>query len=106
MSETVPQWSRWSVIVGLLVAAGSCVAAMNWHSTWTSFARLDAESSGGAISMLTVEAQANYQRWVLVALVSLVIVAVVMASELLARTNPGSPNRSVSQVDRFEAPNR
>ena len=93
MSAQVSRWSRWAVVVGLLVAAGACIAAMNWYSTWTSFARVDAESGGGAISLLAVESQANFQRWVLVALISLVVAVAAMASEWLTRANSAKLGR-------------
>ena len=71
----------------LLVAVGASIAAMNWYGTWTSFARLDAGTGRGGVSLLTVESQANFERWVLVALVSLVVAVAAMASEWLLRTN-------------------
>ena len=87
MSARVLRWSRWAVVVGLLVAVGASIAAINWYSTWTSFARLDAGSGGGGLSLLTVESQANFERWVLVALVSLVVAVAAMASEWLRRSD-------------------
>jgi hypothetical protein len=86
MSARVHRWSRWAVVVGLLVAVGASIAAMNWYSTWTSFARLDAGSGRGGVSLATVESQANFQRWVLVTLVALVVAVAAMASEWLSRT--------------------
>ena len=95
MSATRVRWSRRAVVLALLVAAGACVAAMNWFSTWTSFARLDVDSGGGAVSLSTVEAQANLQRWVLVALMSLVVAAAALASEWLARPDARTVDRRV-----------
>lgn len=87
MSAKVSQWSRWAVVVGLLVAVGSCIAAVNWYSTWTSFARVDAESGRGAVSLVTVNSQANFQQWVLVTLIALVVATAAMASQWLTGTN-------------------
>ena len=86
-------------MVGLLVAVGASIAAMNWYSIWTSFANLDAGSGRGGISHSTVESQANFQRWVLVALISLVVPVDAIASEWLPRTN-------VLRRDRLEAIDR
>ena len=102
MSAQVSRWSRWAVVVGLLVAAGASIAAMNWYGTWTSFAQLDAGSGRGGISLSTVEAQANFQRWVLVALISLVVAVAAMASEWLPRTNAAI----VVRRERLEATDR
>ena len=44
----------------------------------------------GGISLSTVDSQANFQRWVLVALISLVVAVAAMASEWLPRTKPRS----------------
>ncbi len=74
------------MVVGLLVAVGAIVAAMNWYSTWTSFARLDTGSGQGGVRLLTVDSQANFQRWVLVALISLTVAVAAMASQWLSRT--------------------
>lgn len=82
MSTLTPSWSRWVVALSLVVAAGASIAAMNWYGTWDSFARLDA-GSGGGVSLSTVESQANFQRWVLVALVSLVVAVATMARDRL-----------------------
>ena len=68
-------------------------------SLLTSFANLDAGSDRGGISHSTVESQANFQRWVLVALISLVVAVAAMASEWLPRTN-------VVRRDRLEATDR
>jgi len=102
MSAQVSHWSRWAVVVGLLVAVGASIAAMNWYGTWTSFAQLDAGSGRGGISLSTVEAQANFQRWVLVALISLVVAVAAMASEWLPRTNAAI----VVRRERLEATDR
>jgi hypothetical protein len=75
---------------------------MNWYSIWTSFAHLDAGSGRGGISLSTVESQANFQRWALVALVSLVVAVVAMASEWLPRTNAAN----VVRRDGLEATDR
>ena len=99
MSAQVSRWSRWAVVVGLLVAVGASIAAMNWYSIWSSFANLDAGSGRGGISHSTVESQANFQRWVLVALISLVVAVAAMASEWLPRTK-------VVRRDRLEATDR
>ena len=74
-------------MVGLVVAVGATIAAMNWYGIWSSFAVLDAGSGEGGTSLLTVEAQASFQRWVLVALVSLVVAVAAMASQWLPRVN-------------------
>ena len=89
-------------MVGLLVAVGASIAAMNWYSTWTSFAHLDAVSGRGGISLSTVESQADFQRWVLVALISLVVAVAAMASEWLPRTNAVN----VLRRERLEATDR
>ena len=102
MSARVLRWSRWAVVVGLLVAVGASIAAMNWYSTWTSFARLDAASGRGGVSLLAVESQANFQRWVLVALVSLVVAVAAIASEWLPRTKAADDLGS----ERFVGTNR
>ena len=86
-------------MVGLLVAVGASIAAMNWYSTWTSFAHLDAGSGRGGISLSTVESQASFQRWVLVALISLVVAVAAMASEWLPRTKAAD----VVRRERLEA---
>lgn len=78
---------------------GAGIAAMNWYSTWTFFAQLDAESAGGGMSFATVESQSNFQRWVLVALVSLVVAVAAMASEWL-------PRAAVVRRERLEATDR
>lgn len=78
------------MVVGLLVAAGASTAAVNWYSTWSSFAHLDAGTGRGALSLSTVDAQADFQRWVLVALIALVVAVAAMASERMPRTN--APN--------------
>jgi len=88
--------------VGLLVAVGACVAAANWYGTWTSFAHLDAESGGGSMSLSTVDSQAGFQRWVLVALISLVVAAVALASDWLTRSQAGG----VLKAEPLEAPIR
>jgi hypothetical protein len=87
-------------VVGLLVAAGASIAAMNWYRTWTSFAHLDAGPGRGGTSFVTVDSQASFQRWVLVALVSLVITVAAMASEWLSRTNAAD----VARPERLESP--
>ncbi len=51
---------------------------------------------------MTVESQANFQRWVLVALVSLVVAVAAMASEWLPRTKPAD----VLRRERFVGTNR
>ena len=102
MSARVSRWSRRAVVVGLIVAVGASIAAMNWYSTWTSFSHLDAGSGRGGISLLTVESQANFQRWVLVSLISLVVAVAAMASEWLPRTNRGNSVRR----DRLTAADR
>lgn len=83
---------------GLLVAVGASIAAVNWYGTWTSFARLDAETGRGGVSLLTVDSQANFERWVLVACVSLVIAVAAMASEWLLRTNAADHVRRETYV--------
>jgi hypothetical protein len=99
MSAQVSYWSRWAVVVGLLVAAGASIAAMNWYSSWMFFARLDAGSGGGGVSLATVDSQGNFQRWVLVALVSLVVAVAAMAFEWLRPT-------AVVRRERLEATDR
>ncbi len=79
---------------------------MNWYGTWTSFARLDVDSGRGAISLVTVEAQANLQRWVLVALIALVVSAAALAREWLGRHNAGTSDRGFVQGEPVEAPNQ
>ena len=73
-------------MVAVLVAVGASIAAVNWYGTWTSFAALDVESGRGGVSRLTVDSQATFQRWVLVALISLVVAVALMASQWLTRT--------------------
>jgi hypothetical protein len=89
MSTRRSYWLRLVVVVGLLVAVGACAAAVNWYGIWTSFAHLDVESRGGSTSLSTVDSQAKFQRWVLVALVSLVVATVVMASDRLTQSHLG-----------------
>jgi len=60
---------------------------------------LDAGSGRGGISHSTVEPQANFQRRVLVALISLIVAEAAMASERLPRTN-------VVHRDRLKATDR
>jgi hypothetical protein len=67
--------AHWVVVVGVLVAAGSSIAAVNWYRTWSFFARLDVEAGRGPVSSSTVESQANLLRWVLIAVISLVVCA-------------------------------
>jgi hypothetical protein len=102
MSAQVSRWSRWAVVVGLLVAVGASIAAVNWYSTWTSFAHLDAGTGRGVVSLSTVESQVNFQRWVLMALISLVVVVAAMASEWLSR----APAADVVPRERLEATDR
>ena len=101
MSPQLSPWSRWAVVVGLLAAVGASIAAANWYSIWTSFAHLDAASRGG-ISFSTVESQANFERWALVALISLVVAVAAMASEWLPQMNAAT----VARRERLEATDR
>ena len=89
-------------MIGLLVAVGASIAAMNWYGTWSSFAHLDAGSGRGGLSLVTVDSQANYQRWVLVALISLVVAVAALATERLSRTNAAT----VVSRGRLEATDR
>lgn len=66
----------------LLVAAGAAAAAVNWHRIWIAFVD---EASGG-VPVVAWEAQASFQRWVVVALIAVVgAIASLHASEV-ART--------------------
>lgn len=80
MGEGWTRVLRWVVAVSLVVAAVSCVSAVNWNNTWSSFAGLDVSSSGGATSVATVEAEGMFHQWVLVALAALVVAAITTAS--------------------------
>jgi hypothetical protein len=64
----------WVAAGALLVAAGAVVAAVNWYSTWSFFARLDVQRGGGA-GAISVESQQTFMQWVVVALGALVCAA-------------------------------
>ena len=83
----------------MLVAVGASIAAVNWYSIWMSFAQLDARSGVGGVSLATVDSQGSFQRWVLVALISLVVAVAALASEWLPRT-------AVVRRERLEATDR
>ena len=102
MTGRVARASRWTVVVGLVVAVGATIAAMNWYGIWSSLAELDAESGEGRTSLLTVESQASFQRWILVALVSLVVTVAAMASQWLPRANAANvaPRERIGATDR------
>lgn len=89
-------------MVGLLVAVGATIAAMNWYGTWTSFAHLDAGTGEGGTSLMTVESQASFQRWVLVALISMVVAVVALATQYLPRANAANvvPRERPQATDR------
>lgn len=88
MSIPGSSWVRWLAVIALLAGAGAIVAAVNWHGIWSSFALIDVQSGTGATGLSTVEAQASFQRWVLVALVSLGVSAGALAIGVLRR--PGT----------------
>jgi hypothetical protein len=90
------------VVFALVAAVGASIAAMNWFSIWTSFAHIDVGSGQGGTSFATVESQANFQRWALVALISLVVAVAAMASEWLPRTNAAD----VVRRERHQTPDR
>ena len=54
------------------------------------------------MSFSTVESQANFERWALVALISLVVAVAAMASEWLPRMNAAT----VARRERLEATDR
>ncbi|MDT9627914.1 hypothetical protein RTF48_25095, partial [Escherichia coli] len=70
------------VICVLLVAAGSVVAALNWHRTWAAFAIRS--NAGGSI--VAQSAMDTFQTWVLVCLVSLTVAVGGLAWTALRRT--------------------
>ena|SRR6187200_67402 len=102
MTGRVARASRWTVVVGLVVAVGATIAAMNWYGIWSSFAELEAGSGEGGTSLLTVESQASFQRWVLVALASLVVAVAAMASQWPPRADAASvvPRERLGATDR------
>jgi hypothetical protein len=59
---------------------------VNWYLTWASFARLDVEAGQGTVSAATVEAMATSQRWILTAVIALVVCVAALVS---ARLSPG-----------------
>ena len=81
-----PRVAAWAAGLGLCVAAGSSLAAVNWYLTWASFARRDVESGQGTVSAATVEAIATSQRWILTAVIALVVCVAALVS---ARLSPG-----------------
>lgn len=88
MSNPGSSWLRGLTVIGLLAGGGAIVAAVNWHGIWSSFGLIDVQSGTGAISLATVQAQASFQRWVLVALVFFGVFAAALASWVLRR--PGT----------------
>lgn len=78
--------ARWAAGIGLVVAAGASLAAVNWYRTWASFARMDVESGQGAVSAATVEAMATLQQWTLTAVIALVVCFAAMVSARLSPT--------------------
>ena len=85
---------RWASGVSLLVAAGSIVAAMNWHGTWRSFALVSAEPT----SLSAVEAQATFQQWVIVALIGLAVAAASCLFPVPRAENTDSEHSDVAAV--------
>ena len=79
---------------------------MNWYNIWTSFAQLDVHSGRGATSPVTLESQANFQRWVLVTLIALVVSTAAMASTWMGRPNADTSDRGFVTGERLEAPNQ
>ena len=89
MSNPGSSWLRWLAVIGLLVGGGAMVAAVNWHGIWSSLGLIDVQSGTGAISLATLEAQASFQRWVLVALVSIGASAAALTFGVLRRPGTG-----------------
>lgn len=85
-----PRVAAWAAGLGLCVAAGSSLAAVNWYLTWASFARLDVESGQGTVSAATVEAMATSQRWILTAVIALVVCVAAVVSARLSPVKTGS----------------
>lgn len=85
-----PRVAAWAAGLGLCVAAGSSLAAVNWYLTWASFARLDVESGQGTVSAATVEAMATSQRWILTAVIALVVCVAALVSAGLSPVKTGS----------------
>ena len=85
-----PRVAAWAAALALCVAAGSSLAAVNWYLTWASFARLDVESGQGTVSAATVEAIATSQRWILTAVIALVVCVAALVSTRLSPVKTGS----------------
>lgn len=82
MGDRANRIARTLVVVGVLVAAGSAVAAINWHRTWAAFAiKANAGDSIGAQSAMN-----TFQTWALVCLVSLTVAVGAPAWTTLRRT--------------------
>jgi hypothetical protein len=82
MGDRADRIARTLVIVGLLVAAGSAVAAINWHRTWAAFA-IKANAGNSIVAQSAME---TFQTWVLVCLVSLTVALGALAWCTLRRT--------------------
>lgn len=89
MSNAASSWVRRLAVVGMLAGAGAIVAALNWHGIWSSLALTDVQSGTGATSLATMEAQASFQRWVLVALISLGVCVAAVAIRVLRSPGTG-----------------
>lgn len=86
MPARVATWAAW---LGLTVAVGSSIAAVNWYRTWASFAKLDVESGRG-MSASTFEAMTPLQQWLLTAVIALIVCAAAMASVRLSPMTGGT----------------
>ena len=82
MGDRADTFARTLVICGLLVAAGSAVAALNWHRTWAAFAI----KSNAGDSLVAQSAMDTFQTWVLVCLVSLTVSLDALAWATVSRT--------------------
>jgi hypothetical protein len=68
--QRLSRLASYLIALGLVVAAGSAVAAWNWHGIWTSLSTED------PASRLALEALGRSGYWTLVCLTTLVVVAI------------------------------
>lgn len=94
MGQRVDRLARTVTVVGLAVAAGSAVAALNWHRIWVAFAVKGADGN----SVVANEALDTFQTWVLVCLASLVVAVAGLARTSLRRASAHEATTELSSV--------
>lgn len=94
MGQRVDRLARTVVIVGLAVAAGSAVAALNWHRIWVAFAVQGTDGN----SVVANDALDTFQTWVLVCLASLVVAVAGLARASLWRPAPGHATTDLTSI--------